>query len=420
MAVTKQKIVFFLLFLQTVVAIQAQQADAFPDSTTYLLSPFLQSIDKITSSKAYKMTFIGVPLVTGGLIVKGSDHYFRGLRNEYLERFRKHYDDYTQYVPAAIMLGMKFGGAKGRSSWKRMLVSDAFSIGLMAATVNCIKQTAQVRRPDDSNNHSFPSGHTATAFMTATMMHKEYGEISPWYSIGAYSIAAGTGISRIINNKHWLSDVLAGAGFGILSTELGYFLADLIFKEKGLNTFPLSDMPDRFRHPSFLGIYLGMNIPLGQFTLNDNSRLRLSTGGESGIEGAYFFNPYVGLGGRLSAANLSIAVEDRSPYYSINTLGIYGGGYLSYPLTSRIRVEGKTLAGYNYVALNELQLPLRKTEPQVGNSIAFCFGIGSALLIKRNLETRFFIDYNLSTTGSQLSNRHISSLSTGCSAAVAF
>ena len=48
--------------------------------------------------------------------------------------------------------------------------------------------------------------------MTATMMSKEYGGRSPWYSVGAYSVATVTGLMRMANNKHWLSDVLAGAG----------------------------------------------------------------------------------------------------------------------------------------------------------------------------------------------------------------
>lgn len=80
------------------------------------------------------------------------------------------------------------------------------------------------------------------------MMHKEYGDRSPWYSISAFTVATATGISRILNNRHWLSDVLAGAGIGILSTELGYYLADLIFKDKGLNFespryYPLLENP---------------------------------------------------------------------------------------------------------------------------------------------------------------------------------
>lgn len=79
------------------------------------------------------------------------------------------------------MLGLKIGGVRGRSSWGRMLVSDAFSVALMAGAVNSLKYTCRMPRPDGSNNKSFPSGHTATAFMAATMLHKEYGPRSPWY-----------------------------------------------------------------------------------------------------------------------------------------------------------------------------------------------------------------------------------------------
>ena len=77
------------------------------------------------------MTYIGVPLVVGGLIVKSEDDHFRGLRDTYLPQFDRHLDDYLQYTPAAVMLGMKVAGVQSRSSWDRMLVSDAFSILLM-------------------------------------------------------------------------------------------------------------------------------------------------------------------------------------------------------------------------------------------------------------------------------------------------
>ena len=56
-----------------------------------------------------------------------------------------------------------------------------------------------------SNRHSFPSGHTATAFMTATMLNKEYGHKSPWIGVGAYGMATATGLMRMANNKHWLN-----------------------------------------------------------------------------------------------------------------------------------------------------------------------------------------------------------------------
>ena len=122
-----------------------------------------------------------------------------------------------------------------RNSAVRWMITCNTCLPLMGGIVFAIKNTAQVERPDGSNRHSFPSGHTATAFMTATMLNKEYGYKSPWVGIGAYSVATATGLMRMANNKHWLSDVLAGAGIGIITTEIGYLLADLIFKEKGIN-----------------------------------------------------------------------------------------------------------------------------------------------------------------------------------------
>lgn len=112
--------------------------------------------DRIITSKAFQMTYIGVPLIAGGLIVKREDDHFKDLRNTYIPNFRYTYDDYLQYLPAVAMIGLKIGGVEGRSSWPRMLVSDAIAAGIMGTTINTVKHTAKVTRPDGSNNHSFP------------------------------------------------------------------------------------------------------------------------------------------------------------------------------------------------------------------------------------------------------------------------
>lgn len=112
-------------------------------------------------SRIYRMTCVGVLLVAGGLLLKGEDAHFRNLRNDYFPHFRRHADDYTQLAPAAVMLGLKMAKVPSRSSWGRMLVSDAFSIGIMAGVVNALKATTHVTRPDGSDTRSFPSGHTA-------------------------------------------------------------------------------------------------------------------------------------------------------------------------------------------------------------------------------------------------------------------
>lgn len=167
-------------------------------------------IDRLPQEKLFRSTYIGVPLIIGGLIEKHQDTKFRKLRNDFMPEFHRTLDNYTQFAPAAVMVGMKAAGVRSRSSWGRMLLSDAFSVALMTDIVQGLKNATNVTRPDGSDNHSFPSGHTATAFMTATMLNKEYGYKSPWVGIGAYSVATATGLMRMANNKHWLSDVMVG------------------------------------------------------------------------------------------------------------------------------------------------------------------------------------------------------------------
>lgn len=108
------------------------------------ISKFEKFLDNVSESKAYRMTYIGVPLVMGGLIVKSEDDHFRSLRNDYLPTFKQGYDDKFQYAPAMLMLGLKIGGVPSRSSWGRMLVSDAFSTVLMVAVVNQLKSRVGV------------------------------------------------------------------------------------------------------------------------------------------------------------------------------------------------------------------------------------------------------------------------------------
>jgi membrane-associated phospholipid phosphatase len=68
------------------------------------------------------------------------------------------------------------------------------------------------QRPDGSNSMSFPSGHSASAFATATVVQEHFG----WKAgIPAYTFAGFVGASRLAAGKHYLSDVVIGAGIGI-------------------------------------------------------------------------------------------------------------------------------------------------------------------------------------------------------------
>ena len=66
--------------------------------------------------------------------------------------------------------------------------------------------------------------------MGAELLRREYWNVSPWIGIAGYAVAAETGFFRIYNNRHWLTDVLAGAGVGILSVQAAYWLYPAISK----------------------------------------------------------------------------------------------------------------------------------------------------------------------------------------------
>lgn len=142
--------------------------------------------------------------------------------NKQFPGFHTKIDDYTQLLPIAITYGMQWFGNNGKNDFinKTLLLvkSEVITLGL----VHLIKHTSKLARPDTGARTAFPSGHTAQAFVAATFMHKEYGHKSVWYSVIGYTFAGATGVLRVLNNRHYVPDVLVGAGMGILITEFVY------------------------------------------------------------------------------------------------------------------------------------------------------------------------------------------------------
>jgi hypothetical protein len=143
-------------------------------------------------------------------------------RNRYIPNFRHHADDYLQHSPIIVVYGLNWLGVKGKNDFANrtaILIKSEVMLGILTFS---LKRITAVPRPDSKKLTSFPSGHTAQAFAAATFMAREYGHKNIWYSIGAYTVATGVGAMRVMNNRHWISDVLAGAGIGILTTNLAY------------------------------------------------------------------------------------------------------------------------------------------------------------------------------------------------------
>ena len=141
-----------------------------------------------------------------------------------------HFDDYVQYVPVAFYLTLDFMGLEAKHSFGERLAVGVVTYISVTALSQSIKYIVREPRPDTGTRNSFPSGHTMTAFAGAELVRSEYG----WgVGMGAYALAATVGFMRMYNNRHWFNDILAGAGFGILSARIGYWMLPLsrhIFK----------------------------------------------------------------------------------------------------------------------------------------------------------------------------------------------
>lgn len=187
--------------------------------------------DSLAVKSNFKLGEIVMPLslIGAGALgfvepIKSSRYEVRDFLNEWRGDHRTRVDDYLQYVPLASVYGCSLLGAKARHNYVDRTLEMATSYVALGVIVNGIKYTVRSARPDGSANNSFPSGHTATTFMGAELVRIEYGEEHPWIAVGAYTIATTVGVLRVYNDRHWFTDVFAGAGVGILSARIGYWL----------------------------------------------------------------------------------------------------------------------------------------------------------------------------------------------------
>jgi hypothetical protein len=194
---------------------------------TFLLFYTLTAVAQKDTCDCQKNKPTVFPLVLTGIgaigMTDGSvDRAIRKYRNEKFPNFHNRTDDYIVYAPLVAAYGLNLLGVKGKHNYKDLSLYSATSLAMTTLVVQTLKYSIRRERPNASARNSFPSGHTTSAFCFATILHKEFGKKSKWYSIAGYAVASSVGTMRLLNNKHWLSDVCAGAGLGMLSTELSY------------------------------------------------------------------------------------------------------------------------------------------------------------------------------------------------------
>ncbi len=167
---------------------------------------------------------------------------------------------YYMYTPVISVYVLNAFGVRGKHNFvdRSMVFVTAHFI-----TINTylqLKPLTKIQRPDGTR-YSFPSGHTATAFLCAEFLHQEFKHISPIYGIAGYLIATGIAYHRIYINRHWFSDVVAGAGFGILGTKMAYWLLP-IFQKALLNVKKKTGISQIAPYYENGKIGIGINIDL--------------------------------------------------------------------------------------------------------------------------------------------------------------
>lgn len=206
----------------------------------YATNPILRKNGKVdwwemnqTYSTRFRAEQLVVPVsfVALGALGIGENAPMRGINlairnglNEASGGVKLRFDDYVQYVPVAFYLTLDFMGLKAKHSFGERVAVAAVTYIAVTAISQGLKYTVREPRPDTGTRNSFPSGHTMTAFAGAELVRSEYG----WGAgMGAYALAATVGFMRMYNGRHWFNDVLAGAGLGILSARIGYWMLPL-------------------------------------------------------------------------------------------------------------------------------------------------------------------------------------------------
>lgn len=224
---------------------------------------FTQQRDSTFRKLTIKQLIVPASLLTGGYILKSISLKQEQLEwhDKYYKDFHTHVDDIIQYTPYVGVFGLDLMGIKAKHTVGDRIGVLLIGATIMSGTVFTLKHTTKVLRPDLSGQDSFPSGHTANAFFGAAVLAQEYNDESIWYGVGAYTVATATGTLRVLNNRHWFSDVIVGAGVGILSAKAAYVIYPWLKQKLGKKP---SDSPSKIAFtPMYDGRVVGGNLVIG-------------------------------------------------------------------------------------------------------------------------------------------------------------
>jgi hypothetical protein len=184
----------------------------------------------IQQKKLLPKTILPLTLIVGGALYSGSTsekNFQINVRNRVGNDYHNGADDYIQYIPFAQVYIGDLVGLKAKNHWFDQTKNMAISSVATGVIVHSFKRLLGKERPDGSSHHSFPSGHTSNSFVGSMSLYHEFKDSSPVYAYSGFFISTATGSLRVMNNRHWVSDVVAGAGIAILMTHLVYHFEPL-------------------------------------------------------------------------------------------------------------------------------------------------------------------------------------------------
>jgi hypothetical protein len=182
--------------------------------------------------------------------IRRFDYYVHDEINKSDPNFHTNAETYFLFTPIVMVYGLNLAGVEGKNDFIDRTALLALSGGFAGISDISIKHLTHRQDPGHASYTSFPSGHTIAAFAGAEFLTQEYSDKSVIYPIIGYTIAATTGVFRMYNRDHWFSDVVAGAGIGMLSTKAAYWVYPSIRKwlthtdKNGRSTFVMPTYQD--------------------------------------------------------------------------------------------------------------------------------------------------------------------------------
>ncbi len=315
----------------------------------------------------------GIGYLIRGLAVTHRDRKLKGVQIGEKAGGMTGVADYAvAFSPLAVTWGLRVAGVESRSRMPRMVLSNTMALGLTFGISSGLKSMADVERPDRSDDGSMPSRHAAFAFASATILHREYGYLSPWVSVGGYATATATQYLRMRHRAHWLSDLFIGAGIGAVSANFAYFLADRLLPT-GTSGRPRVTMADFNRIVAYNTCPSGISLTCGT-EWGRESKVTTSGMFTAGVEYSQFVDAHVAaesMFGLSTAYYLPADSYDPQPGASTLTLAHLDVGLkYSWRLDPSVRFAvrgyggGRYMCGLDGLASDQLR-------PEVGAGMSF-------------------------------------------------